>query len=80
MVVGGDLSAPNFAQFAALLRKAHDENQSLLATGIGKNDFGVVQRFGFDGWDGLRRGESGGETEEREELEQFHRAALDGRS
>ena len=27
MVVGGDFFAPNFAQFAALLRKAHDENQ-----------------------------------------------------
>lgn len=39
MVVGGDLFAPNFAQFAALLREAHDENQELLAAGTGEGDF-----------------------------------------
>src|SRR5205085_7883180 len=31
MIIGGDFLAPNFAQFAALLREAENENQQLLA-------------------------------------------------
>jgi hypothetical protein len=61
MVIGGDFFAPDFAQFGALLREAHDENQELMAARTGENDFGIVQGFGFDGRDRLCIGQSGGD-------------------
>ena len=68
MEIGGNFFAPDFAQFAALLREAHDENQELMAARTGENDFGIVQGFGFDGRDRLRKRQSGGDEEERDEF------------
>ena len=48
----------------------------LLAAGTGESDFGVVEGFGFDGGDGLRRRESSGEGEEQEEVKLFHHVVL----
>ena len=68
MEIGGNVFAPDFAQFAALLREAHDENKELMAARTGENDFGIVQGFGFDGRDRLCRGQSGGDEEEHGEF------------
>jgi hypothetical protein len=72
-VVGGDFSAPNLAQLAALVRETDHKNQDLLAAGVGEGNFGVVERFGSDGRDGLGERESGGEEEKCGNFEYFHR-------
>ena len=64
---GGDFLAPNSGRFAALLREANDENHGLLLARIGESDFRVVERFRFDGRDGLRRRKSGREEEQQKE-------------
>ena len=69
MVILGDFLAPDFAQFAALLRKAHDENQKLLAARTGENDLGIVQGLGFDGGDGLCRRQNNRDEEEQDEFQ-----------
>src|SRR5215470_12897930 len=53
VVVGRDFSAPDLAQVATLMREADHENQDLPATRIGEGNFGVVERFSFNGRDGL---------------------------
>src|SRR4029078_2017229 len=63
-VIGRDFFTPNLAYFAALLREAHDEYKELLAAGPRKNNFGVVQRFGFGRRDRLCRGQCGDENEQ----------------
>jgi hypothetical protein len=66
-VVRKETLVPGSAVLAAFVGEAENEDQKLLAAGLGQDDFGIVESFGSDGRNGL--GAEGGSRNEKGEAE-----------
>ena len=64
--VGGEALAPGGRLLAAFVREADGEDEVLLAAGFREHNFGIVERFALDGWDGLGIQRRHSEKNERE--------------
>jgi hypothetical protein len=75
-IVRKEALVPGSAILAAFVGEADNEDQKLLATGFGQDDFGIVESFRFHGRNGLgeksgSRSENG-EAESGDERKAFH--------
>jgi len=63
--------APGRADLSAFVRETNNQDKELPAVGRRKDHVGVIERFGFDGGDSLRRRERyGGKQDDNRSSEQ----------